>query len=437
MEPGATSLALGSVRFCVPWRPDGEHRDALWTFCRAYWERVCPDIELVTADVAGIFNRSAAINRAAEGSWDVAVALDADVVADADQVYRAVEMAQHTGRLTLGFEHYAGLTPHMTKLVMEGYEGERDRGVRYRSDRHESSIVAVPRALWDDVGGFIEAFQGWGQDDVAFAHACRILGGGIERVPGNVWHLWHPRSAERDKKLQTYRDAQALGERFRSVTTEHEMRALLAESRRPATIIERPDEAAILRSQAFSRIYRANAWNGRETRSGPGSGTEATAALAEWLPAICDQYGIGSVLDAGCGEGTWQPELPGYVGVDIVREALAVARRKHPERTYGLVDICRDILPEAEAVLCRDALQHLSLADGQAAISNFRRMGAKYLIASSHQGETNRDITSGGWYPSNLEAAPFWMGEPLEVLFDGHWEGVDRYPQKVMGLWTL
>jgi glycosyltransferase involved in cell wall biosynthesis/SAM-dependent methyltransferase len=191
------------------------------------------------------------------------------------------------------------------------------------------------------------------------------------------------------------------------------------------------------RAQVFTSLYRRNAWNGRETRSGPGSGTEATAALREWLPELLEELGVGSVLDAGCGEATWQPELPGYIGADIVREAVLAARKRHPERTYVLADICRDDLPRTDAVFCRDALQHLSLADGLAALQNFHRSDAKWLIASSHQGEVNRDVPSGGWYPSNLEAAPFWLGKPARTLFDGRWESQDRYPHKIIGAWEL
>ena len=121
----------------------------------------------------------------------------------------------------------------------------------------------------------------------------------------------------------------------------------------------RYDPESRRRAQVFTLLYRRNGWNGRETRSGPGSGTEATAALREWLPEVLEELGVGSVLDAGCGEATWQPELPGYIGADIVREAVLAARERHPERTYVLADICRDDLPRTDAVFCRDALQHL------------------------------------------------------------------------------
>lgn len=418
------------IRFIVPWRPDGEHRDRLWSFCKSYWQRHAPDISIHTADAPGTFSRGASINRAALGEWDVGVILDADVVADVSQVRAAIATAQRTGRMTLGFEHYAGLTPHMTERVLSGYTGPWDAGVRFRSDFHESSIVVMPRALWDEVGGFDRRFVGWGQDDVAHAQACRVLGGGIERVPGTVWHLWHPQSRERDRSLPNYRAAQALGARYREAVTPEAIRALLDEDQTSMSM----DTGRML---AFTRIYRTNAWNGTETRSGPGSTAEATEKLSAWLVAMCQELGIGSVLDAGCGEGTWQPDLPGYIGVDIVRDALLAAQRRRPERSYALLDICADSLPTTDAVLCRDALQHLPLGDALAALQNFRRCGAKYLIASTHRGEINHDVPAGGWYPCNLEAAPFWLGTPAAEVFDGRWAGQDRYPTKLMGVWPL
>src|SRR6266545_3716429 len=78
------------------------------------------------------------------------------------------------------------------------------------------------------------------------------------------------------------------------------MGALLAEPKEqsvsPTAVRYDPDSRR--RAQVFTSIYRRNAWNGRETRSGPGSGTEATAALREWLPEVLEELGVGSVLDA-------------------------------------------------------------------------------------------------------------------------------------------
>ena len=68
-----------------------------------------------------------------------------------------------------------------------------------------------------------------------------------------------------------------------------------------------------------SRIYQRNEWNGGETRSGPGSGADSTRLLVPALLQVVHWLGVHSVLDVGCGEGWWQPDLPGYVGLESWR----------------------------------------------------------------------------------------------------------------------
>lgn len=191
------------------------------------------------------------------------------------------------------------------------------------------------------------------------------------------------------------------------------------------------------RRQTFERIWRTNAWRGTETKAGPGSTLHATRSLRALLPEVMGRLGITSVLDAGCSEGWWMPDLPGYVGVDIVPAALDVAREHHPDRTYELGDICADPLPRIDAVICRDALQHMSLLDGLAALQNFRRAGAWVLFAGTHHGEENRDIRTGAFYRINVQAAPFWLGSPVWAIKDGSWDDTEPYPQKMFGAWRL
>jgi SAM-dependent methyltransferase len=191
------------------------------------------------------------------------------------------------------------------------------------------------------------------------------------------------------------------------------------------------------RAEIFDRIYRANAWNGRETASGPGSSQAATEQLQHELPLVVKAFGLWHVIDAGCGEGMWQPDLPGYVGVDVSGVALERARKEHPDRRYEQADICTDVLPEADAIVCRDALQHLSFADGLAAIQNFRRTGARWLFTSTHVGGRNQDVTTGGWYEIDVMTGPFWLGEPVWWIPDGTWGEVTPWPNKAFGLWSL
>ena len=191
----------------------------------------------------------------------------------------------------------------------------------------------------------------------------------------------------------------------------------------------------------FSRIYQRNAWNGTETRSGPGSGSAATARLRRQLLELVAELGVASVTDAACGEGFWQPELPGYIGLDVAPEALATAQERHPERDYRLRDLVRQGLPgPADLVLCRDAMQHMSLRDGRAVLRAIRDSGSTWLLASTYVGQANRNVATGGFYCPNLEAEPFALAPAERLYHDGYdySEGVTlRDPVKMLGLWRL
>jgi SAM-dependent methyltransferase len=189
----------------------------------------------------------------------------------------------------------------------------------------------------------------------------------------------------------------------------------------------------------FSRIYRRNEWNGTATRSGPGSNLEPTARVREALQQLVEWLDLQSVVDAACGEGLWQPELPGYLGLDVAPEAIEAARRNHPEREYRVHDVRRGC-PTADLVLCRDVIQHLSLRDGRAVLGAIRESGSRWLLASTYVGTRNRAISSGGYYSPNLEAAPFELPPALLLLHDGYDYGAGttlRDPTKMLGLWRL
>lgn len=159
----------------------------------------------------------------------MAVVIDADVLADPSQVAAAARHALESGRVTLGFEMYVGLNPSMTERVLKGWDGDWNRGAVRRSRQHESSIVAIPRDVWDRLKGFDTRFVGWGQEDVAFAQSARVLTGGIDRVSGEVYHLWHYPSRERARTTPTYRTNQELGIRYRAARDPEAVEALLGE----------------------------------------------------------------------------------------------------------------------------------------------------------------------------------------------------------------
>lgn len=193
-------------------------------------------------------------------------------------------------------------------------------------------------------------------------------------------------------------------------------------------------------TDAFSRIYRTNAWNGTESLSGPGSGSAATYALTKALPRLVERLGITSVLDVACGDGFWMPDLPGYLGVDVAPEAINLAKRRHPGRRYAVMSGAQlDETWHVDLIICRDAIQHLSFADGTALVAGIRRVHARALLLSTYPGRVNRDIRTGDYYEPDLTAAPFGLPEPDELYPDGYayaGEGI-RDPGKMLGLWLL
>jgi SAM-dependent methyltransferase len=189
----------------------------------------------------------------------------------------------------------------------------------------------------------------------------------------------------------------------------------------------------------FPDIYRRNRWNGVESKSGPGSGSAATQLIRQAITEMVAELGVASVLDVACGDGFWMPDLPGYVGMDIVPEAIATARRRHPDRTYALGDARFVPVRAFDLVVCRDAMQHLPLADVSLIIANLRASGSRWLLASTYRGSVNVNVPAGGFYCPNLEAEPFLLGEPVRLIFDGYgYARPDvRDPAKHLGLWML
>jgi len=182
-------------------RPDGGRRDELWGYTSQWWAQFgWPIVEgqHLAAEAEG-FSVAAARNRAvaaAGDDWDVAVVIDSDVVCENPaQVRRAVQSASRTGRLTFAQTWWAGLSQAGTHALMGGERYERGM-VEQRNPWNHSCTYTVRRDLWEQVRGFDERFQGWGFEDIAFAAACQAVAGRVDRIPGDVLHLWHERRVE-------------------------------------------------------------------------------------------------------------------------------------------------------------------------------------------------------------------------------------------------
>jgi hypothetical protein len=176
----------------------------------------------------GPFNRSAALNRAADasGDWDVAVIADADAFVPQPQLDRAVRIARDTGKLAAAFETVIELSRQCTMDLLDTGQlsWQTLQADRVRTDPlcTQSLILAVPRALWDRVGGFDEQFRGWSAEDNAFWHSCAITAGTPARVPGSVFHLWHE-PAERSHSDPGYKANQQRWQQYRQARDERQL----------------------------------------------------------------------------------------------------------------------------------------------------------------------------------------------------------------------
>jgi hypothetical protein len=203
--------------------------------------------------------------------------------------------------------------------------------------------------------------------------------------------------------------------------------------------------AGLTLAQRFRRIHDTNLWGAAASTSGLGSEMDATAVLRAELPLLFRRLGVTSLLDAPCGDAGWinQAKLGvRYLGVDIVPalierlQARAAAGEIGGE--YRLADISGDSLPRCDAILCRDCLVHLSFANIESAIANFRRSGATWLIATTFpEWQTNCDCDDGDWRALNFERAPFGWGPPVDLLNENCLEAGGGWRDKSLGVWRL
>ena len=196
--------------------------------------------------------------------------------------------------------------------------------------------------------------------------------------------------------------------------------------------------------ETFQRIYETNHWQGADSVSGAGASRRQTEHLETALPRLLASLGVETLIDAPCGDFGWMQnvDLPvqTYIGADIVPALIAESRYRYgnAHREFITLDLTADALPDADLMLCRDALVHLSFDDIFRVLANLRRSNIVYLLTTTFaEADENEDITTGDWRVLNLEEPPLHFPEPLHLINEHCTESEGQYQDKSLGLWRV
>lgn len=208
---------------------------------------------------------------------------------------------------------------------------------------------------------------------------------------------------------------------------------------------ERATELAKLGLQErFERIYSTNLWSDPESRSGVGSTLDSTAVLRAELPKLLRLLDARVLLDVPCGDFLWMKRVDlsgiGYIGGDIVPSIIEENQRLHTteSRSFMHLDLTRDKLPDADVLLCRDCLVHLSYANIRAVFANIARSNIRYVLMTSFPGRGgNYDVADGDWRALDFQAPPFSLPEPRLTIVEQCEEEDGSYADKSLVAWPV
>lgn len=211
------------VRVASPWRK------AIYDHVMPLWRDLDVDLCVGVHDGPGPFNNSAACNRARAMARTARLAvftLDSIPPPQADLDHLAGFLNAHPwGRI---YNRTRYLNRLHTKTTIAGRR--TPNGVPGTVHPFCPGLVAMRAEVFDDVGGYPEAFCGWGYEDAAMRRALIALHGRPPTPPLDMTsQLWHPLSPRVNEDRN-----RAMFEVFAAAVDDPDlMRRVIAEHRRP------------------------------------------------------------------------------------------------------------------------------------------------------------------------------------------------------------
>lgn len=213
------------VAVLIPYRPGDVYRQQAWEYVRKWWEQFDYPV-VIGAGPEGLMNRAAARNEAARlVDWDVGLFADADTIGQPELIPKAVEAAS-AGKLAYPYTDFVGFSARGTQQLFTGHPAPH---VIKRKQLSPGGILAISHGVYDSVGGYDEAFVGWGYEDLAFVYAVGTFAE-THRELGSIYHLFHPNAKEKSAVIAGKGENRARKERYLAAAGDPEkMTALLEE----------------------------------------------------------------------------------------------------------------------------------------------------------------------------------------------------------------
>ena len=180
----------------------------------------------------------------------------------------------------------------------------------------------------------------------------------------------------------------------------------------------------------FEKIYTENLWGNSASVSGTGSNLEATKNLRSKLPKLISRLNIKTILDVPCGDFYWMqmvltnvPDVK-YHGGDIVSQLVESNLKKYRSESvdFSVIDLRFDPLPDAELIIVRDCLFHLSFDDINSVKENLKRSNIRFILTTTHildEHFENIDIKTGDFRLIDIFKEPLsFRGPVLESIDD-------------------
>ena len=159
--------------------------------------------------------------------------------------------------------------------------------------------------------------------------------------------------------------------------------------------------------KAMEQIYNKNLWGDNNSKFYSGFGSHNPELVEPYIRVVKEFLTSFkktiTVCDLGCGDFNIGRQLveytKNYIGIDIVENLISynIENYKADNLKFQCLDIAKENIPQADCVILRQVLQHLSNKEVQSII---KKLGDfKFIILTEHipNGDflPNKDIISG------------------------------------------